>query len=108
MDVRNKEAMNIPAPGASLPDALPEDPVVKRKLIAALSEGWRNEIESMNAYRELAKVEADKDRRDILLRLADTEERHAHTLEERLTHLGASLPEINSNWVTIGRASCRE
>jgi predicted membrane protein (TIGR00267 family) len=94
----------VPAPGASLPDVGPEDPETKRKLVAALREGWLREMESMAAYRELAGVEPDKDRRDILHRLADTEERHAKTLEARLSSLGASLPELKSNWTTRVRS----
>ncbi len=95
-----KNVINMPVPGASLPDTVSEDPTVKRKLIEALREGWLKEMESMTAYRELARVEADRDRRDILLRLADTEERHAHTLEARLAALGANVPDIKSNWAT--------
>ncbi len=96
--------LSIPVPGASLPRTVPEDPVVRRKLVTALREGWLKEMESMAAYRELAKVEADKDRRDILLRLADTEERHAHLLEQRLTELGERVPDLTSNWLTRLRA----
>src|SRR5580765_7619008 len=94
----------VPAPGSSLPNVTPEDPEMRRKLIEALREGWRAEIESMNAYRELAKVEPDKERHDILNRLADTEEKHAHQLEARLASLGAGVPEIKSNWLTRLRA----
>src|SRR5919202_6007327 len=79
-------------------DGPEEDTAVKRRLIAALRTAWAREIESRDAYRELAKVEADRDRRDILLRLADTEERHAHAIEERLVALGSSPPEMRSNW----------
>lgn len=78
--------------------------MVKQKLLAALREGWLKEIESMNAYRELAKAEADKERRAILLRLADTEERHAHSLEARLVKLGSGVPELRENWATRLRA----
>src|SRR5438128_12418106 len=92
---------NLEGPEAGAP---PEDAAVKRRLIEALRSAWTREIESRDAYRELAKVEADKDRRDILLRLADTEERHAHALEQRLLSLGASVPDLQSNWLTRFRA----
>lgn len=91
-----KRLSEVSVPGASLAANVPADPIVKRQLISALREGWLKEMESMTAYRELAGVEADKDRRDILNRLADTEERHAHTLEARLIELGATLPAINT------------
>jgi predicted membrane protein (TIGR00267 family) len=93
------EESRIP-PQAGAATAIPQtdDPVVRQKLVAALQDGWKREIESMRAYRELARVEADKARRDILLRLADTEERHAHALEARLTSLGASVPAMQEGW----------
>ena len=95
----------IPAPpGVSIPPIAPDDPEVRRKLIVALQEAWAKEIESMSAYRELAKVEADKDRRDILLRLAATEEKHANMLQERLQGLGAGVPALKSNLSTRVRA----
>ncbi|MBF6613766.1 MAG: VIT1/CCC1 transporter family protein [Chloroflexi bacterium] len=102
-DVDIQDVQGLPPPGAFTPTP-PEDPMVKQKLIAALREGWLKEIESMNAYRELAKAEADKERRAILLRLADTEERHAHSLEARLVKLGSGVPELRENWVTRLRA----
>src|SRR5438552_653106 len=81
-----------------------EDAAVKRRLVEALRSAWTREIESRDAYRELAKVEADRDRRDILLRLADTEDRHAHAIEERLASLGSDVPELHSNWLSRLRA----
>ncbi len=80
------------------------DEAARQKLIAALSEGWVKEIESMRAYRELAGVEPDKDRHDILLRLADTEEKHAHSIEGRLVELGAAPPSMPDNMVTRFRS----
>jgi VIT1/CCC1 family predicted Fe2+/Mn2+ transporter/rubrerythrin len=93
-----------PGTGAAEAAAQISDAAVKRKLVEALRSAWTNEIQSMNAYRELAKVEADRDRRDILLRLADTEERHAQAIEERLLALGSTVPEIHTNWLTRLRA----
>ncbi len=101
--MKDVDIQGLPPSGASVP-APPDDPVVKQKLVAALREGWLKELESMNAYRELAKAEADKERRAILLRLADTEERHAHSLEARLVELGSGVPELRENWATRLRA----
>jgi vacuolar iron transporter family protein len=76
------------------------DEAARQKLITALREGWVKEIESMRAYRELASVEADKDRSDILHRLADTEEKHAHAIEGRLAGLGAAPPTMPNSPIT--------
>lgn len=76
----------------------------RQKLIAALREGWVKEIESMRAYRELAGVEPDKDRRAILLRLADTEEKHAHAIAGRLAGLKVAPPTMPDNVVTRMRS----
>lgn len=78
--------------------------VARQKLIAALREGWVKEIESMRTYRELAGVEPDKDRRDILLRLADTEEKHAHAIAGRLADLKVAPPAMPDNVVTRMRS----
>jgi VIT1/CCC1 family predicted Fe2+/Mn2+ transporter/rubrerythrin len=100
----SKSPTQIPRDGLPAADERPEDASARLKLIEALRSAWVKEIESMSAYRELAKVEADKDRHDILLRLADTEERHAHAIEERLAGLGSGVPEIHTNWVSRLRA----
>ena len=94
----DRQLAELPAPGTSPDTKIPEDPQARRKLIEALREGWLKEIESMTAYRELAKVEPDHDRRDILNRLADTEEKHAHALQDRLVVMGSTVPELPSGW----------
>ena len=85
-------------------NTVPTDTATREKLIAALREGWLKEMESAWAYRELARVEADKDRRDILSRLAATEERHATALAGRLQTLGAEVPELRESWLSRTRS----
>ncbi|HUP28297.1 MAG TPA: VIT1/CCC1 transporter family protein [Chloroflexia bacterium] len=80
------------------------DPATRRNLVAALREAWTKEIESMKAYRELAGVEPDKDRHDILLRLAATEEKHAEAIASRLSSLGEGLPRIREGWTSRVRS----
>lgn len=90
-------------PKSETPDPK-SDEAARRKLIVALREGWVKEMESMRAYRELAGVEPDTDRRGILLRLAETEEKHAHSIEGRLVELGAAPPAMPDNLVTRVRS----
>jgi vacuolar iron transporter family protein len=65
----------------------------KRDLITALNQNWQREIEGMRTYRNLARREKDQGRRNVLLKLAEAEERHALKWEHKLTELGAPLPE---------------
>jgi len=45
--------------------------------IKALKENWKAELQTARVYRELAEREKDQKRKDILLRMAEAEERHA-------------------------------
>ena len=45
---------------------------------------WRQEVEAAATYRELGEREPDPRRRDILRRLAESEERHAARWSERI------------------------
>ena len=79
-----------------------------RKLIAGLQAAWRDEITSARNYRGLAEREPITDRRAILLRLAETEDKHAATWEARLRELGAeagpfteSLTERLRRWMLL-------
>lgn len=98
MSVKEDEVRVLGTPAAAT-----EDLASQRKLIVALREAWVKEIESMQAYRELARVEADTGRRDILLRLAGTEERHAEALAARLEALGSAPPELADTWLKRAR-----
>ena len=63
----------------------------KEKLIAGLTQAWRDENASARNYRALAKQELNTERKAILLRLAEAEDRHAATWVARLKELGADL-----------------
>src|ERR1035437_4672757 len=61
----------------------------REKLVSGLKLAWRDEMGSARNYRALAEQEAHPDRRDILLRLAEAEEKHAAPRAARLGELGA-------------------
>ncbi|HLI69467.1 MAG TPA: VIT1/CCC1 transporter family protein [Ktedonobacteraceae bacterium] len=65
----------------------------KEELIAALNQNWQREVEGMRTYRELAAHEKDTGRRNVLLKLAEAEERHAQKWERKLAELGAPTPQ---------------
>lgn len=65
----------------------------RRNLIAALNQNWQREIEGMRTYRELAAREKDHGRSNVLLKLAEAEERHAQKWERKLAELGAPPPQ---------------
>ena len=68
------------------------------QLIAALQQNWRREIEGARLYRDLAARESDANKRGVLERLAEAEERHAAKWERKLTELGASPPPLAFSW----------
>jgi VIT1/CCC1 family predicted Fe2+/Mn2+ transporter/rubrerythrin len=59
------------------------------KLIAGLTQAWRDEMASARNYRALAEREKDPHRQGILQRLAEAEEKHASNWQARLKELGA-------------------
>lgn len=65
----------------------------KKELILALEQNWLREVEGMRTYRDLAAREYDKGRHNVLLKLAEAEERHAQKWERKLAELGAPLPQ---------------
>jgi VIT1/CCC1 family predicted Fe2+/Mn2+ transporter/rubrerythrin len=67
------------------------------KLIAALQENWLAETEGAHTYRALAEGEMDPTRREILLEMAEAEERHAARWARRLQELGAAPPATGSS-----------
>jgi vacuolar iron transporter family protein len=73
--------------------AQPLQESTKRDLIAALNQNWQREIEGMYTYRDLAAGEKDQGRRNVLLKLAEAEERHAQKWEHKLAELGAPAPQ---------------
>ncbi len=70
----------------------------RAQLIAALQQNWRREQEGARTYRDLATHEKDPNKRAVLLRLAEAEERHAFKWEGKLVELGAAPPSYNITW----------
>lgn len=69
------------------------------QLIKTLQASWRREIEGANTYRALAEQEQNGKRKEVLLKLADSEEHHAERWEARIRELGGTIPEMKE---TIG------
>jgi VIT1/CCC1 family predicted Fe2+/Mn2+ transporter/rubrerythrin len=72
----------------------------RQQTIEVVKRNWRAEVETAQAYRDLAAHEKDEKRRGILLRMAEAEERHAQRWEKKLKDLGAETPLLKD---TIGR-----
>ncbi|HEU5438927.1 MAG TPA: VIT1/CCC1 transporter family protein [Ktedonobacterales bacterium] len=68
------------------------------ELIAALKQNWRREMEGAHTYRDLAAHEKDAEKRAVLLRMAEAEERHAQKWERKLAELGATPPPFHLTW----------
>lgn len=73
--------------------AQPLQESTKKELIDALRQNWQREVEGMRTYRDLARRERDTARHNVLLKLAEAEERHAQKWERKLAELGAAPPE---------------
>ena len=61
--------------------------------LSALREMWRREVEAAGTYRLLAQRETDQRRRDILLKLAECEDRHAANWSERIAKMTGQHPD---------------
>ena len=61
--------------------------------LATVEKMWRREVEAAATYRHLAARERDTKRRDILLRLAEQEEKHAARWSERLALTTGRVPD---------------
>jgi len=72
---------------------MPNDP----ESIEALKQNWRAEVETARVYRDLAAREGDQKRRDILLRMAEAEERHAQRWAQKLTDIGHAPPVLKDS-----------
>ena len=72
---------------------MPNDP----ESINALRENWKAELQTARVYRELAEREKDQKRKDILVRMAEAEERHAARWAQKLTELGETPPELKDS-----------
>ncbi len=60
-----------------------------KQFIAGLTQAWRDEMRSAKNYHALAKSEVNPEKRAILVRMAEAEERHADRWLTRLRELGA-------------------
>jgi VIT1/CCC1 family predicted Fe2+/Mn2+ transporter/rubrerythrin len=63
------------------------------KNLATVEKMWQREVEAAATYRHLANRERDAKRRDILLRLADQEARHATRWSERIAAATGRVPD---------------
>jgi len=80
----------------------------KHEFVRGLRKAWRDEMISARNYRELAEREKNPDRKRILARMAEAEERHAATWEKQLREIGEepgrfseSLLERMKRWVLM-------
>ena len=61
----------------------------QRAFISGLQQAWRDEERSARNYRALAEKEPNPEKKSILERMAEAEERHAESWRRRLKELGA-------------------
>ena len=61
--------------------------------LATVEMMWRREVEAATTYKHLANREHDPRRRDILLRLADQEDKHAERWSERIAAATGRTPD---------------
>lgn len=64
----------------------------REKFITGLQRAWQREQAGARIYRALAQHESNDARRQVLLKLAETEEHHGERWATRLRELGAPLP----------------
>lgn len=61
--------------------------------LATVEKMWRREVEAAATYKHLANRETDQKRRDILMRLADQEDKHAARWSERIAASTGRVPD---------------
>jgi VIT1/CCC1 family predicted Fe2+/Mn2+ transporter len=66
---------------------------IDKSHLATVQLMWRREVEAAATYRHLASRERDPRRRDILIRLADQEEKHAARWSERIAAATGQVPD---------------
>jgi VIT1/CCC1 family predicted Fe2+/Mn2+ transporter/rubrerythrin len=79
-----------------------------KQFIAGLTQAWRDEMRSAKNYHSLAQGEKSPEKRAILIRMAEAEERHADRWAKRLKELGAepgtyaeSLVDLIRRWILL-------
>ena len=66
----------------------------KQETVEVVKRNWRAEMDSAQAYRDLAAREPDEKRKAILERMAEAEERHAQRWARKLTDMGEPIPTV--------------
>src|SRR3984957_1690019 len=66
---------------------------IDKKNLATVEMMWRREVEAATTYRHLAGREKDPKRSDILIRLAEQEEKHAARWSERIAATTGRVPD---------------
>src|SRR5712671_888943 len=66
---------------------------IDKKNLATVEMMWRREVEAATTYKHLANREHDPIRRDILLRLAEQEDKHADRWSERIAAATGRTPD---------------
>jgi vacuolar iron transporter family protein len=72
----------------------------RQETVEVVMRNFLAEVETAQAYRDLAEREKDEKRKGILIRMAEAEERHAQRWEQKLRDLGVEPPVLED---TIGR-----
>jgi VIT1/CCC1 family predicted Fe2+/Mn2+ transporter/rubrerythrin len=67
---------------------MPENESARREIVRVLRENWREELVIARVYRTMAEDEKNARRRELMHRMADSEEEHASLWAERLAALG--------------------
>jgi VIT1/CCC1 family predicted Fe2+/Mn2+ transporter len=76
----------------------------KKDTVQVVQQNWRAEVETAQAYRDLAAREPDEKRRAILLRMAEAEERHAQRWAQKLSAMGQPIPALpDTIWTRLKR-----
>ncbi len=66
---------------------------IDKRNLATVEMMWRREVEAATTYRHLASREKDPKRSDILIRLAEQEEKHAARWSERIAATTGRVPD---------------
>src|SRR4051812_9127648 len=61
--------------------------------LATVEMMWRREVEAATTYKHLANRERDQKRKDLLLRLAEQEDKHAERWSERIASATGRTPD---------------
>jgi VIT1/CCC1 family predicted Fe2+/Mn2+ transporter/rubrerythrin len=77
-------------------DPTPQEPKDRHETIEVVKRNWVAEVETAQAYRDLAGRELDEKRKGILVRMAEAEERHAQRWEKKLRDMGAEPPQLEN------------